>query len=492
MELEHSVGRALQRVRILRNDARPIGKLPPEILIPIFNLVATPSEEVDPTSAFENLTSLIRVCRYWRAILFNHCGVWSNVHLKGQDPDFLAWQMEFSKSAPLDVTAHLHQRVSGYRSLHNFQASVDSIRGCRRRVRSLSVHIPRDDFFQDAFDFELSNLEELAWEEMDLDPPAPLIGNPVWNTERCPKLRSLSLKGTLDWPAGFVTGLTRFKFEGPMTLFVTNISLFLEANTTLESLELVNLHVPSGTPQQARRIGLHNLTTLSLSNVEYGHVFTCMSLPALESLHIGTFDQPALWSWTVWHNLSLPSGITSLNVKYLGWEDGLDRVRITGFDDARTHSFDFTEHSVGARFNHMISAFSPAAIHSVTSISFDEEGTNDPLYQLSSSKLEIILSRLHNLTRMDLCWGHLTHQMIKHLERKCPMLKVLRVKTTRMSCSATFDLVLRMAKIRAGARQRLDSIECAVPKDEDHSVKTGELWDNLARTAGLDRYLSDG
>jgi len=217
-----------------------------------------------------------------------------------------------------------------------------------------------------------------------------------------------------------------------------------------------------------------------------------MSLPVLESLHVGPFDQPSWWSWTVWDNLSLPSGITSLNVKYLGWEGGLDRVCITGFDDTHTNSLSLTEHLVGMRFNHMIRALSPAAVHSVTSISFDEEETNDPRYQLSSSYLEIVLRRLQNLRHLDLCWGHLTHQVVKHLERKCPKLKVLRVKTTRLSCSATFDLVLRMAKVRSGGGKRLDKIECVVPEDEDGATKTGELWDTLARTAELDHYLGDG
>jgi len=400
--------------------------------------------------------------------------------------------MAFSKSVPLDITAHLHNRVSNYRSLHNFEASVKAIRDCRQRVRSLSVHFPRDDSFQDVFDFELPNLEELAWEEIDLEPQPHLIGNQIWNTNRYPKLRRLSLKGTLDWPMAFTAGLTRFKFEGPMTIAATDISDFFEANSALESFELVNLHVPAGDPQQTRRIALHSLTTLSLSNVEYGHVFPCMSLPALESLHIGPFDQSGWWSWTVWDNISLPSGITSLNVKYLGWEGGLDRVCITGFDDTRTNSLKLTERSVGTRFNHMIRALSTAAVHSVASISFDEEETNDPRYQLPSSHLEFVLNRLQNLRYLDLCRGHLTHQIVKYLERKCPKLKILRVKTTRLSCSATFDLVLRMAKIRAGAGRRLDKIECVVPEDENDGAKTGELWDTLARTAELGRHLSDG
>ena len=91
---------------------------------------------------------------------------------------------------------------------------------------------------------------------------------------------------------------------------------------------------------------------------------------------------------------------------------------------------------------------------------------------------------------MELCWGHLTpspHRIVKHLELECPKLKALRVKTKRLSCSVTFDLVLRMAKVRAGAGKRLYKIKRVVPADEGNVAKTGEPWDTLART--VDRYL---
>ena len=472
----------LQRIRILRNDARPIGKLPPELLTPIFDLVATPSEDVDSTSSFTNLMSLVHVCHYWRAILLNHCGAWSNVHLRGQDPNFLAWQMAYSRSAPLDVTVHFYSN-SGNRLLHNFQASVKTIREHRERVRSLSVHAVRHHYPRNLFGFEFPNLEELAWDVRGLDPPVQLVG--------APKLWSLSVKGTLNWPVVSVTGLTRFKLEGPMAVTVTDISNFLKQNNTLKSLEFANLHVPAGTPGQIRSVKLHNLTALSFRNVEHGHILSCLSLPALENLYVGSFEQPIWWSRTVWHNLTLPSGIASLNVKYCGWEGGFDRVRITGFDDARTRSLNLTEHSLGTRFNPMVSALAYTPLHTVTSISFDEEETNDPRYQLVSPPLRIILGNIPNLRRMDLCWGHLTHQIVEQLRHTCPELKVLRVKTTRLSCSATFDLVLQMAKARAAARMRLNEIECIAAEEEGDAAKTKELWDTWARNAELGRYLGD-
>ena len=494
IELEHNIVQAFQRIRSLRNDARPIGRLPPEILTATFNLLVTPSEDVDSTSAFKDLMSLVHVCRFWRAILLGHCGAWSNVHLRGQDPNFLAWQITYSQSAPLDITVHLYHRIfsPGDRPLQNFQASMKTVREHRQRVRSLSVHLDRYDCFRGFFNFDLPNLEELAWEGLGLGRQAHLFSAPVWNVNRYPKLRRLSVKGTLDWPMGSTTGLTRFKLEGPMTVTVADISNFLERNSALEYLELVNLHVPPGTPGRTKRVKLHKLTTLSFRNVEHGHVFSCISLPALENLHIRPLEQPAWRTPTVWDDLPLPSGLTSLDVKYLGWEEGFDRVRITGLDDTRTRSLDLTELSLGVRFDPMLFALANTPLHSITSISFNQEGTTDPRYQLFSPSLRNMLESLPNLRHMDLCWGHLTHQIVERLQHACPELKTLRVKTTRFSCSATFALVLQMAKARAAAGKRLGKIECVVADDGGDAAQTGKLWDDLARDAELERYLSFG
>jgi hypothetical protein len=458
----------------------------------ILNLIATPSEDIDSMSAFKNLMSFVRVCRYWRTTLLNHCGVWSNVLLRGQDPNFLAWQMSYSQNAPLDIA--IHQRIydSGGRLLRNFHACMKTIREHRHRVRSLSVRLSRYDFFWGCFNFDLPNLEEFAWEDMGPHGVVHFLTTPAWNVNRYPNLRRLSVRGTLDFPVGSATGLTRFKLEGPMVVTLADISNCLEQNSTLECLELVNLHVLGGIPGQTKCIKLHNVTTLLLHNLEHGHLFPYLSLPALGNLHIGSFKPPNWWTPAVWGDFPLPSGITSLNVKYRGWEGGFDSACITGSDDTRTHSLNLTEHSLGTRFSPMLSALANTPLHTVTSISFTEEGTNDPRYQLFSPPLRTMLGSLPNLTHMDLRWGHLTHQIIEHLRHTCPELKTLRVKTTRLSCQATFVLVLRMAKARAAAGTRLSKIECVVAKDEDGAVQTRELWDALAQNAELEHYLGFG
>lgn len=439
--------------------------------------------------------SFVHVCRYWRTILLNHCAAWSNILVRGQDPNFLTWQIENSQSAPLDVTVHLYQRISnsGDHFRLNFQTCMRTIQEHRNRVRSLSVHLNQHDFFRGLFNFDLPNLEEFAWEDMGPYRPAHRPTAPVWNADRCPNLRRLSVKGTLDFTMEPTTGLTRFKLEGPMIVSLADISNLLERNRTLEHLELVDLHVPAETPGKKKCIGLHNVTVLSFRNVEHGHIFPCISLPALEHLHIGSFDQLTWWTSTVWGNLCIPSGITSLHIKYRSWlrlrEGGFDRIYITGFDDTRTHSLNLTEHSLSTRFNPMLSALANTPLHTVTSISFTEEETNDPRYQLLSPPLRTMLGNLPNLKHMDLCWGHLTHQVIGLLQHTCPKLKTLRVKTTRLSCPVTFVSILQLAQARAAAGTRLSKVECVFAGDGDAAAETREMWDTLTRNACLERYL---
>ena len=52
--------------------------------------------------------SLARVCRYWRDTALHQSGFWSDVHLKGQNPEFVAQQLTRCRGAPLRDHVHLH------------------------------------------------------------------------------------------------------------------------------------------------------------------------------------------------------------------------------------------------------------------------------------------------------------------------------------------------------------------------------------------------
>lgn len=436
--------------------------------------------------------SLLQVCSYWRTILLDYSKAWSNVHLKGQDMEFLAWQMSLSRNAPLDVTVHFHDYIfnTGHLAHRYFRESAEAIRESGRRVRSVSVRTARSDHFQDFFGFELPNLEELAWENTGFGRPTHLLDAQVWDPNLYPKLRCLLIKGNLAWPMQSITGLTRFRLEGPMIVTVTAICNFLRRNETLESIELVNLGVPLPVREETKCVELHNLTSLSFHDVAHGHLFPFIHIPVLMDLSIRPLEHQSRWSPNVWCSLSLPVGITSLEVEYLGCEGSLDQVRITGYNDTQTHSLYLVEHSPSERLDPMLSALAQTPLHSITSISFDEKSTNDPRYQLSCASLRMVFKNLPNLRRADLCWGHFTHGIVGQLRFDCPELEVLRVKTTRLTCPATFGLVLQMAKSRAELGMRLSRIECVVAEGRN-AGETREAWDTLARNAGLERYLCD-
>ena len=278
--------------------------------------------------------AFLHVCNYWRAILLGHCKAWSNIHLKGQVPGLFAWQMTRTRDAPLNVTIHLHDRVLNSEGslLHTFYASVKTIRQHRHRIRTLSASATRFHSFQNLFNFELLSLKELAWEGTGLGRPTRLSG-PVWDMNRCPKLRCLSVKGTLDWPMKATTGLAKFKLESLMTVTIKDISGFFHDNQVLKALEFINLTVPVPILGETRPTKLPNLPALSCCNVAHGSGLPSLSLPAIENLSIRPSEGPLQWSPTIWSTLSIPVRITSPNVKHPGWVSGFDRICVTGSDD---------------------------------------------------------------------------------------------------------------------------------------------------------------
>ena len=94
------------QLKIYRNNAIPIGRLPPEILCEIFRFEAsskTWSKEWPPSP-------LSQVCHYWRTVAIDLAALWSNIHF-----GHLFWaeeQMRRSKSHALSVmvpTNKLHE-----------------------------------------------------------------------------------------------------------------------------------------------------------------------------------------------------------------------------------------------------------------------------------------------------------------------------------------------------------------------------------------------
>ena len=496
MELEETVLQLLQHIRVLRNHARPIGCLPPELLSMIFELVATPPE-YDSTPTLRDVISLTHVCRYWRSILLNHNGVWSDVHLKGQDRGLVAQQLGRCGDATLTVNVHLQFwmfRGENVRLLNNLREALTDIRRHRNQVRRLVVHIACCQVFHLYFNFDLPNLEELVWEDLCVQHATTHNSNPPDpEHNRFPRLRHLSVKKSLHWPVELTSGLTTFKLEGHMVVAPERLIGFLRRNPALESLELINLHVPYNfLPDQA--VELDHLTMLFVQNVEHGHIFPYIALPALKNLEIRPFDQPPRWVGSVWFRLQVPSGITALTITYHGSEVDRDNISAVGFDKASNRLLTLTEHSVGRRFTPVLCALADASLDLVTTLCFDEEGENLE-GEVSSDPILTLLRSLPQLRRLGLGWVHITNKVLMCLNdhrRLCPDLKDLRVKVTRQTYFSIFKLVHKLVQSRADAEQWLSRAECVISEDDESDVEaTRRLWDSLFQRSDLASLLRD-
>lgn len=495
MELEGTALQLLQHIRVLRNHARPIGCLPPELLFMIFELVATPPED-GSAPTLRDVVSLTHVCRYWRTILLNHNGVWSDIHLKGQNPGSVVQQLQRCGDAALSVNVYLQFwmfRGENTHLLNNLRGALTNIRLHRNQVRRLAVQIANCRVFHQYFDFDLPNLEELVWEDLCVEHAITHNSNPPDPEDnRLPRLRHLSVKKTLHWPVELTSGLTTFKLEGHMTVTPEKLIGFLQRSPALESLELINLHVPyhflTGKP-----IELDHLTKLSIRNVEHGHIFPYVALPALKSLEIGPFEQPPRWVGSVWFGLQVPSGATILTITYHGSEGGRDKISAVGSDKTSNLMLALAERSVGRRFTPVLDALANASLDSVTTLCFDKEG-KDLEDQVSSDPILALLRSLPQLRRVDLGWTRLTNKVLTCLNDRrelCPELKELKVKVTGQSCISTFHLVRNLVRSRADVEQWLSKVECTVSEVDGDSERTRQLWDSLFQGSNLASSLRD-
>lgn len=462
----------------------------------IFELIAT-SPEYDSTPTLRDVISLTHVCRYWRTILLNHNGVWSDIHLKGQNPGLVAKQLERCGDAALSVTVHLQFwmfRRENTRLLNNFREALTGIRLHQNQVRRLVVHISSCQAFHQYFDFDLPNLEELVWEDLCMQHAITHNSNPPDpERNRLPGLRHLSVKKTLHWPVEFTSGLTTFRLEGHMTVRPEKLTGFLRRSPALESLELINLHVPYHFLPD-KPVELDHLTKLSIQNVEHGHIFPYITLPALKSLDIGPFEQPPRWIGSVWFGLRVPSGVTALTITYHGSE-GWDKISAVGFDKTSNQLLALAEHSVGRRFAPVFDALANASLDTVTVLRLDEEGKN-LRDQLPSDPIIALLRSLPQLRQADLGWGCLTSRIIMCLSdnrRLCPVLRVLRVKVKRQSYLSIFKSVQNLVLSRADAEQWLSKVDCTTSEDEDgeDAEVTRRLWGSMFLETDLASCLRD-
>ena len=473
-----------QKLRSLLNDARSINRLPPEVFSPIFRLVTGPIKATD----LRDVVRLSSVCHNWRAIILQDGTMWSNIRLTGQDPSFVAQQLERCRGAPLHLSLDIPQRmprVEGASLIARFEQVAPMIRARRSQVQSISAIIVGGcRAFRRDFGLDWPNLEELVWVDAcptessmhDWDPPVPDTDH------RTPKLRYLSAKQGLAWEMTSAASLTAVKLEGPMNV---DLFKFLQTTPQLESLELIKLHVhPS--PTNTTSTNLPRLTRLVMSNFEYGQLFMRVTFPSLRNL---TIDPAENWE-IVWDKLHVPSGITTLKIEYQ-LRQRYDRISITGTERKRTRSFSLTEYAAPMRSTLMIQTLCNTPLTSVTSFSVGR-GAPELGVELPSTSICALFSGLPHLRRLDLYPSQLSLAAMKHLRSHpllFPVLRILSLTVVRDTCEEVFWLLSGLASDRASSRRWLHRIDCVILRAGEDPYDAKRVWNSLSQHRKFEEYL---
>ena len=390
--------------------------------------------------------------------------------------------------------------------LQNLTGAMSLVADHRNRVQNLTVRVAGCRFFQDYFSLNFPNLEALVWDDLCAENSPSHDSTPADRSKRhLPNLRYLSVKKSLGWPMKFVTGLTRFKIEGPMVVPATAFVDFLRQNQSLEHLEFVNVCIPF-VLSRTQPVVLHRLATLSTNNVESGHILSHMMLPRIRIIELAPIHPPREWFPTVWSSLQLPSDVDTISLHYnhaIGAGSSME-ISIVGINRTRTQSFNLIERTAGARFTTLFGTLAEASLHSVTSLCFNGDQGREPQTWPLPSPNSALLQSLPHLTSIYLCWICVVEDVIRCLTesvRTCPELKVVRVKVTPETCDRVFGLVLALAKRRHAVKQPLRSVECVFGEARVGGgtvlgrsslatpEATRELWNSLVRNSKLKKYL---
>jgi len=466
-----------RKLRTPLNRARPINRLPPEVLSTIFRLVAGPINTTD----LRNVIRLSSVCCYWRTVILDHGAMWSNIRLTGQNPSFVVQQLERCRGVPLHLSINIPHalfRVEGAPFLDRFKQVAPIIRARRSQVRSISATIGGCRTFRRDLGLDWPNLEELVWVDAcptgsrmhEPDPPVPDVDH------RTPKLRYLSARRGIAWEMKSVTSLAAVKLEGPM-----NIDIFklIRATPHLESLELIKLHV-NPPPINSTSIDLPRLTELAMRNAEYGQLFVRVTFPLLRDLTVDPTEDQELSTEIVWSRLQVPDAVTTLRIEYSTYHRN-HKIFVTGSDETKTRSLSLTERAAPRRSILMIQALCHASLVSITSLSIGRGAPEGA--QLPSTQLCALISELPHLRRLDLFPSRFSLTAVKHLRDYpliCPELRVLSLTVVRETCEEVFELLWGLVTNRAESKRWLHRIDCVMSRAGGNPTETSELWDSMS------------
>ena len=303
-------------------------------------------------------------------------------------------------------------------------------------------------YFQKFLGFEWPNLEE-----SDTCPEYLIPHGCSYNDGGLPRLRHLSIVGGFNWPITGVKHITTLELRGPVDLKLAIFAEFFRMNTSLESLNLINVHTwASPSHHQENTISLPHLNELSICDegATCGRALALLTLPSLKSLSVFSAGQ-SFRSDSPWSEFCSRLPISSLEAQYGPPSGG--SITMAGSDGLGAQSLYFRECSFKATGTVLFRSLSSPSLSSVTSFSFIKDMPEKVMTLGQNLAICDLLKHLSRVESIHLCPTLLAIRVLRKLRddsELCPRLRELGVMIAEKYRARVVNLVDGMLRIRGG------------------------------------------
>ena len=278
-----------------------------------------------PREDFYEWTTVTRVCRYWRESALSFATLWSTVSMSNLPGALIS--IERSRNAPLDIYVPSHRPLNGI---------WDKIQNHMPRVRKLAAKVYHLDTLGTPLGTPIlaSNLQILDIHKVGTQDRHP----PLFFNGDMPNLSSVRLSGIYNWTPNNFTGLKRLSFENVHQALPIDHLDILEANPTLEYLELWKAEPAA--ESTSRHITLPHLRQLKFSSGSPRPLLETISLPStcrieLTSITLDSLDRSIFQHAFPSESPSLPN-IKDVEKLKVNVGDGIDGIEISGAGSSST------------------------------------------------------------------------------------------------------------------------------------------------------------
>ncbi|KAG9309756.1 hypothetical protein JVU11DRAFT_10130 [Chiua virens] len=291
----------------------PVTRLPPEILMRVFELYAAASRgELTPFHLVSGPFYLMQVCKLWSAVTELDHHLWTSIDISfpescpHQDEDTskvkAMLDLHLKRSAALPISITFTDLREWYAPTEEAVISLlaDYLRTHAHRWKSITLHMS-DHYFLRLFKFTPCNLAclehlsiNMSWDRATRT--LPRVRFPLLNLESAPNLKSFAYSGLdqsfiddvrLNWE-----DLTEVSFDftphrPPRTALGRNIRVLARCQNITTCFLGIKDSVPDRAPNQIFLPNLRTLHVRRLAHIGYvRHMIDTLVLPQLQTLDI--------------------------------------------------------------------------------------------------------------------------------------------------------------------------------------------------------------